>query len=660
MQEERRLVQQPLRRLDALDDDAARHRVQLRVLLGRQLATGKDNHRDVGERCVVADRFEQVETRHVGQPEIEHDAIRRLLADRGERFLAGTDGHQVDVVMPQKLGDAARLGGVVFDNQEALAAWLYVVLDPRQRGLEVLRRAWLVDKGEGAAGEPVLAVLVERDDLHRDVSRCRVLLQLAQHGPAQHVGQEDVERDRCRLIFAGEGEGLRAAHRDQDLQALVMRQIGDNPRVVGIVLDDQQDRLTRLDALAVVRHRLDRLGEPARHQDHWVHQRLAGWQRRAVPRADAGIAKWQIERKGAADIGRAAQLDLAAEQIGEFSADREAEARAAVFAVRAGISLLERFEDDALFLRRNADTGIGHLEHDDAGGAVQHRVVRAPAARSLINAELDPAMLGELEGVRQQVLEHLLQPLRVSVDAAVELGIELHVEGQLAAIRLMPERPRHHIDQVIEEDVLDIHRHRAGLDLRQVENVADQVEKVGAGAVDRAGELDLFRRQIAVRVVTELLTQDQDAVQGRAQLMRHIGEELGFILRGQRQLSGLLFERAAGLLDFLVLRLDFDVALGELLRLLLELFVGLLQFALLALQFGGELLRLLQQALGLHRRFDTVQHDTDAGGQLFEKRDLQTGEVTDRRQFDDRLDLTFEQHRQHDQIVWQDLEKTGN
>src|SRR2546429_2093312 len=154
MQEERRLVHQPLRRLDALDDDAARHRVQLRVLLGRQLATRKDNHRDVGERCVVADRFEQVETRHVGQPEIEHDAIRRLLADRRERFLAGTDGHQVDVVMPQKLGDAALLGGAVFDNQEAVAAWGYVVLDPGQRGLEVLRRAWLVDKGEAPRASP--------------------------------------------------------------------------------------------------------------------------------------------------------------------------------------------------------------------------------------------------------------------------------------------------------------------------------------------------------------------------------------------------------------------------------------------------------------------------------------------------------------------------
>ena len=40
-----------------------------------------------------------------------------------------------------------------------------------------------------------------------------------------------------------------------------------------------------------------------------------------------------------------------------------------------------------------------------------------------------------------------------------------------------------------------------------------------------------------------------------------------------------LFERAARLLDFLVLALHLDVPLGELLGLLLELLVGLLQFS---------------------------------------------------------------------------------
>ena len=132
-------------------------------------------------------------------------------------------------------------------------------------------------------------------------------------------------------------------------------------------------------------------------------------------------------------------------------------------------------------------------------------------------------------------------------------------------------------------------------------------------------------REVAVRILGQLLAEDQDAVERRAQLVRHVGEEFRLVLRGQRQLGGLFLQRAAGLLDFLVLALDFDIALGELLRLLLKLFVGLLQLLLLRLQFDGELLRLLQQTFGLHRRFDTVQHDTDAGGELF-----QEGEVRGR------------------------------
>ena len=135
-----------------------------------------------------------------------------------------------------------------------------------------------------------------------------------------------------------------------------------------------------------------------------------------------------------------------------------------------------------------------------------------------------------------------------------------------------------------------------------------------------------LRRQVAVRVLAELLAQDQDGVQRRAQLVAHVGQELGLVLRGQRQLGRLFLQRAAGLLDLLVLRLHLDVALGELLRLLLELLVGLLQLALLGLQLAGELLGLRQQALGLHRGLDRVQHDADAGRQLLEERHLQVGE----------------------------------
>ena len=133
------------------------------------------------------------------------------------------------------------------------------------------------------------------------------------------------------------------------------------------------------------------------------------------------------------------------------------------------------------------------------------------------------------------------------------------------------------------------------------------------------GELDLLARQIAVGIVGELLAEDQDAVERRAQLVRHVGEEFGLVLRGQRQLRRLFLQRAAGLLDFLVLALHLDIALGELLRLQFQLLVGLLQLLLLRLQLAGELLRLLQQAFGLHRRFDAVEHDADAGGELLQE-----------------------------------------
>ena len=241
--------------------------------------------------------------------------------------------------------------------------------------------------------------------------------------------------------------------------------------------------------------------------------------------------------------------------------------------------------------------------------------------------------------------------------AAGEVLVDLDAERKLAVLGFVAERASDRLQQARRQDLLGIDGHRAGFDLRQVEDVADQVEQVGAGAVDGAGELDLFCRQIAVRIFGELLAEDQDAVERRAQLMRHVGEEFGLVLRGQRKLGRLFFERAAGLFDFLVLSFHLDVALGKLLGLLFELFVGLLQFLLLRLQFAGELLGLLQQALGLHRGLDRVEHDADGVGELFEEGHLRGRERTDRRQFDHRLDLVFEQHRKHDEIFRNDAQQ---
>jgi len=221
-------------------------------------------------------------------------------------------------------------------------------------------------------------------------------------------------------------------------------------------------------------------------------------------------------------------------------------------------------------------------------------VIGAPSADGRRDIHAYAAFGGKLEGVRQQVLQDLLQPLGVGDDAPRQVRIDVDIERQLPVLRFVAERASHGLQEIGGEDFLRVHRDRTRFDLGEVEDVADQVEQVGARAMNGPCELDLLAGQIAVGVFGQLLAEDQDAVERRAQLVRHVGQEFGLVFRRQRQLGGLFFERAARLLDFLVLALHFDIALGELLSLLLELLVGLLQFPLLRLQFAGKLLRLLQ------------------------------------------------------------------
>ena len=115
----------------------------------------------------------------------------------------------------------------------------------------------------------MLTILVERDDLHRDMPGERILLELAEHVPAQHVGQEHVERHRGRLILLGEIERIVAAHRQQHLEALVAGEVDQDARIVRIVLDDEQDGIAGLDI-----------------------SRSSGICSTAAPAADAKPAKW--------------------------------------------------------------------------------------------------------------------------------------------------------------------------------------------------------------------------------------------------------------------------------------------------------------------------------------------------------------------------------
>jgi len=126
--------------------------------------------------------------------------------------------------------------------------------------------------------------------------------------------------------------------------------------------------------------------------------------------------------------------------------------------------------------------------------------------------------------------------------------------------------------------------------------------------------------QVAFTVLGQLIGQDEQAVKRRAQLVGHIGQELGFVFRGERQLLGFLFQGLPGLLNFGVFAFDFGVLLGEQFGFLLQFEVGLLQFLLPALKFFRQRLGLFEEILGTGVGLDGVEHDADRFDELIQER----------------------------------------
>ena len=87
------------------------------------------------------------------------------------------------------------------------------VLEAIERLLQSVGGHGLGHERERAALQPVLALVLDGEDLHRDVARVAAALELVEHGPAEHVGQEHIERDGRRLDTCAPARGHRRRSR---------------------------------------------------------------------------------------------------------------------------------------------------------------------------------------------------------------------------------------------------------------------------------------------------------------------------------------------------------------------------------------------------------------------------------------------------------------
>src|SRR4051812_76915 len=216
-----------------------------------------------------------------------------------------------------------------------------------------MARSRLGDEREGAARQTMLAVLIEADDLHRDMAGQRILLQMAQNRPAEHIGKKDVERHGCRLILPRELDRFISRRCNDGLEAAVACKIEEDAGVVRIVLDDEQYAVAGYDFAALIGNGLDHLEREARRRSNGRRgPRLAERNgKHGAGRAGESLGKVKCERAAYADS--TPYLNFTAEQVRKFAADRKPKARAAVFAAGARIRLLERFEDELLLFGWN-------------------------------------------------------------------------------------------------------------------------------------------------------------------------------------------------------------------------------------------------------------------------------------------------------------------
>ena len=327
--------------------------------------------------------------------------------------------------MAQQLDDFLTLDLVVFDDKKALLMRRDVAFDAIERVLEILPRRRLDEAGKRAMQQPVQPPFFNREHLHRDVTHRRILLEIVEDGPAQHIGQEDVQRDGGRPILSCHRQRHLPTVGDDAFESLGAHQFEEEARVMRVILDDEQHLVAFVNVLAIVPHRtfphrtfkLDRRrlvnwrGQRRRCRRRW---RLDRW--RGGDTCRPGVCGRQVQREGAALARNARQLDFATEQRGQLTADRQAEAGAAVFAARPGIGLLERLEDQPLFLGCDADAGVDHLDREGLRHRPQDRMAGRPPCLDHGHAHRHLASRRELERVRQQVLENLLQPFRIARD----------------------------------------------------------------------------------------------------------------------------------------------------------------------------------------------------------------------------------------------------
>ena len=223
-------------------------------------------------------------------------------------------------------------------------------------------------------------------------------------------------------------------------------------------------------------------------------------------------------------------------QLHDSPRDREPEPGAARLPGAGAVSLLELLEDLLL-------VGLG-----DPGARIRHRDDDGAVRRPGLDRDL--AGVGELDRVAGEVQQHLGEPPLVA-PARRQIGRDDRLEGELLAGGEGLHRRDHGVNDLPHGVVAERERELPRLHLGEVEHVVDQAEEVLSVGLDPLERLADRRGHVPEDVIQDEVGIAQHGVHRRAQLVAHVGEELGLVPARELELSALLLDllEQAGVLD---------------------------------------------------------------------------------------------------------------
>ncbi len=131
-------------------------------------------------------------------------------------------------------------------------------------------------------------------------------------------------------------------------------------------------------------------------------------------------------------------------------------------------------------------------------------------------ANRDGARLGELDRIAQQVADQLREPRRIAAHALRDAHLEPAIQGQPLRFRHRRETDQPMPEHVGDLEIDHLDRHRARLDLRDIEDVADDREQAARGGFQHTEPIAL---RVVERRAVEKLEVAEHRVERRANLV---------------------------------------------------------------------------------------------------------------------------------------------